>query len=180
MRSPALKASPLQESILETISRQVTSSVREVERSKILLALLEGNSNSRVEKALGYSWEKAKGWRYRWLTIQPGLDQLETVSEPKQVRWEVEKAIRQALSDAPRRGGPSKFTAHQYCQILGVALEEPALSGRPISQWSLTELKDEIEKRGIVSSISRSQVGSFLKRKRGEASQDSGLAQPQV
>ena len=118
---------------------------------------------------MGYSWEKAKRWRYRWLTIQPGLDQVEAISDPRQVRREVEKAIRQHLGDSPRRGGPSKFSAHDYCQILGLALEDPVLSGRPISQWSLTELKDEIEKRGIVSSISRSQVGSFLKRKRGEA-----------
>ena len=44
-----------------------------------------------------------------------------------------------------------------------VSLEEPALSGRPISHWGLTELTDEVLKRGIVNPISRSQVGSFLK-----------------
>jgi len=178
MRSPNLKASVLQLSILERISRQVTSSIREVERSQLILALLAGYSNSRVEQELGYTWEKAKRWRYRWLTIQPGVDQLEAISTPKQVRWEVEKAIRQALSDAPRPGSPAKFSAHDYCQILGVALEAPLLSGRPISEWSLTELKQEVEKRGIVSSISRSQVGSFLKRERGQTPQDSGLAHP--
>ena len=59
-----------------------------------------------------------------------------------------------------------------------VSLEEPALSGRPISHWGLTELTQEVIKRGIVASISRSQVGSFLKRERHQTPQDPGLAQP--
>ena len=59
-----------------------------------------------------------------------------------------------------------------------VSLEEPALSGRPVSHWGLTELTQEVIKRGIVDSISRSQVGSFLKIQRDQAPQDSGLAQP--
>ena len=110
--------------------------------------------------------------------MQPGLDSIELMTEPKNVRYELEKAIREVLSDAPRSGSPGKFTAHDYCQIMGVSLEEPALSGRPISHWGLTELTDEVLKRGIVNSISRSQVGSFLKTQRNKASQDPRLAQP--
>ena len=161
--SPSLKASKLQQRILETIARQVTSSVREVERTKLILAMLAGKSNQQVNDELGYSWEKAKRWRYRWIEIQPGLDTIETATDSKKVRHELEKAIRDGLGDAERSGSPGKFTAHDYCQILGVALEEPSLSGRSISHWGLTELTDEVIKRGIVSRISRSQVGSFLK-----------------
>ena len=94
------------------------------------------------------------------------------------MRYELEKAIREGLSDAERSGSPGKFTAHDYCQIMGVSLEDPNLSGRPTSHWGLTELTDEVIKRGIVASISRSQVGSFLKTQRDQTPQDSGLAQP--
>ena len=177
-RSPSLKASSLQQSILETIARQVTSSVREVERTKLILAMLAGKSNQQVNDELGYSWEKAKRWRFRWIEMQPGLDSIETATDTKKVRYELEKAIRDGLSDAPRSGSPAKFTAHNYCQIMGVSLEDPNQSGRPISHWGLTELTQEVIKRGIVASISRSQVGSFLKIQRDQASQDSGLAQP--
>ena len=177
-KSPALKASSLQQNILQTIARQVTSSVREVERAKLILAMLEGKSNKQVSQELGYSWEKAKRWRYKWIALQPTLDSIETAIEAKKVRYELEKAIRDGLSDAPRSGSPGKFSAHDYCQILGVSLEAPSLSDRPISHWGLTELTDEVIKRGIVNSISRSQVGSFLKIQRRQTPQDSGLAQP--
>ena len=176
--SPSIKASKLQQSILETIARQVTSSVREVERTKLILAMLAGKSNQQVNDELGYSWEKAKRWRYKWIALQPALDSIQTATDAKKVRYELEKAIRDGLSDAPRSGSPGKFTAHDYCQIMGISLEEPALSGRPISHWGLTELTQEVIKRGIVKSISRSQVGSFLKMQRDQTPQDSGLAQP--
>lgn len=175
-KSPSLKATSLQQSILETMARQVTASLRQVERTKLILAMLAGKSNKQVSHELGYSWEKAKRWRYRWLALQPTLDTVETTTDPKKSRWELEKAIRAGLGDAERSGSPGKFSAHDYCQILGVALEEPSQSGRPISQWGLTELTDEVIKRGLVSRISRSQVGSFLKRQRNQATQDSGMA----
>ena len=129
-RSPSLKASSLQQRILETIARQVTSSVQQVERTKLILAMLAGKSNQQVNDELGYSWEKAKRWRFRWIQMQPGLDSIELMTESKKVRYELEKAIRDGLSDAPRSGSPGKFTAHDYCQILdGRPL--PCFLGRP-------------------------------------------------
>ena len=53
-----------------------------------------------------------------------------------------------------------KFWTVGRCRV---ALEEPSQRGRPVSQWGLIELTDEVIKRGIVSRISRSPVGSFLK-----------------
>lgn len=168
MNSPQLSATPLQKTILQTIAQQVTAAVCEVERAKMILAMLEGKSNATIHTELGYSWAKARRWRYRWIELQPKLARIETNAEPKQKPCKVEKALREALADGARSGSPGKFSAQQYCQILAVAVEDPALSGRPVSQWSLTELTQEIIQRSIVSSISRSQVGAFLKRERGE------------
>lgn len=175
MQSPPVHATGLQKRLLEKISRQTTSSVREVERSNLVLLLLEGYSNLELENQFGYSWEKAKRWRYRWLSYETVFSEVESRDKKEGMEHELEQRIRECLGDAPRPGGPSRITAEQYCQILGVALEDPADSGRPISQWTLNELMDEVHKRNIVSRISRSQLGNFLKRKRGEATQNAGV-----
>src|SRR5208337_2154884 len=63
----------------------------------------------------------------------------------------------------PRSGPPGKFTPEQIVQILAVACEPPEKSGRPITHWTAHELADEVVKRGIVTSISTSQVSRFLR-----------------
>jgi len=68
------------------------------------------------------------------------------------------------LADEARSGKPPTFSAEQICQIIAIACEEPALSGRPITEWTPRELADEVSKRQIVSRISASQVWRFLKR----------------
>jgi transposase len=47
--------------------------------------------------------------------------------------------------------------------ILAVACEPPEKSGRPITHWTAHELADEVIKRGIVPSISVTQVGRYLR-----------------
>ena len=66
------------------------------------------------------------------------------------------------LSDEPRPGNPGKFTPEQVTQILALACEPPEKSGRPITHWTAHELADEAQKRGIVASISASQVNRYL------------------
>jgi putative transposase len=168
MRSPEIRATALQKQLLIKISRQSTSKIREVERSKIILLQLEGHSSLYVKQAVGCSWAKAQQWRHRWLSYESVFSEIEGRDKKGGIEYDLEQKIRECLCDAPRPGGPSKITAEQYCQILGVSLEHPELSGRPISQWTLDELADEVQKRGIVSYISRSHLGDFLKKKRGE------------
>lgn len=67
------------------------------------------------------------------------------------------------LSDLPRSGNPGKFTPEQVTLILALACEPPEQSGRPITHWTCKELADEAQKRGIVASISESQVGRYLR-----------------
>ena len=76
-----------------------------------------------------------------------------------------EPTVAERLADGPRPGGPAKFTPEQVCQMIALAYEKPADSGRPISQWSHRESADEIERRGIVGSISPRHAGRLLKKK---------------
>jgi len=76
------------------------------------------------------------------------------------------------LSDLPRSGTPPKFTAEQLVQIMAVACEAPAESGRPVSHWTPPELADEVVKRQIVESISPSSVWRFLKSGRLKTAPD--------
>ncbi len=45
---------------------------------------------------------------------------------------------------------------------MALACEDPALSGRPISEWTGRELADELVKRQIVESISARHVERLL------------------
>lgn len=168
MRVVKIQSSALQLQILEKISKQTTSSVREVERSRLILSMLSGASNLQIKSDFGISWNKAKRWRDRWLLFEPKLALEEANAEEKEKFHKVEQLLRKFLSDAPRPGSPGKFSAEEFCQILGVSLELPEQSGVPISQWSLSELKIEIEKRGIVPSISKAHLANFLKSERSK------------
>ena len=163
MISQEIKMSATSKRVLEKISRQSTSSIREVERSKILLKLTEGVSSSEVAASLSKSWVKVQRLRHRWLSYESILAKIEGKGTAKEVNHELTQKLKEVLKDEDRPGTPVTFSTHVYCQILGVSLEDPKLSERPISEWSLTELKDEVQKRGIVNSISRSQLGAFLK-----------------
>ncbi len=63
-------------------------------------------------------------------------------------------AIEEVLSDARRSGAPPTFTPEQAVQIVALACEDPKGSGRPVTQWTTSELAQEAVKQGIVPSIS--------------------------
>jgi putative transposase len=77
---------------------------------------------------------------------------------------QLRQQLEAVLSDQQRSGGPAKFSLEQIVQIVAVACEQPASSGRPLSHWTPRELALEVVKRGIVQEISRRSVGRFLKR----------------
>lgn len=180
MESKRITISVHQREILEKIMVQRTSRSRDVERSRITLSLLGDLSTAQVQEKTGESWLKIQKCRRRWLLWESSLAEIERKGSKKAVHSELTKAVLCALQDSPRSGSPGKFSSIDYCLILGVALESPSDSGLPITEWSLTELKREVEKRGIVKSISRSQLGNFLKSERHKAAQDERVADAQV
>ena len=119
----------------------------------------EKRGNREIAAEVGLSRRQVSLWRRRWANAWDRLIQIECSETHAALR----RAIEQVLSDEPRPGAPGKFTPEQVTQILAVACEPPEKSGRPITHWTAHELADEVVKRGIVASISPSQVGRYLR-----------------
>ncbi len=93
MVSPKIIMSALSHQILEKISLQRTSSVRDVERSKILLRLSEGLSSDQVRKDLDKSWFKVQRLRDRWLSYESILSTIEAKGTAKAVSYELTQKL---------------------------------------------------------------------------------------
>lgn len=147
-----------QQSILQQIRRSATAPQRLVQRVGIILIAFTGALNVDIANQLGLARKQVGLWRRRWQQSFDALVAIECCESQAALR----RAIEDVLSDAPRSGSTGTFTAEQVTQILAVACEPPGLSGRPIDRWTHRELADEVVLRGIVASISISQVGRYL------------------
>jgi transposase len=138
-------------------SRSVAKGVGQ--RATIILLGFAGLLNEEIAVQVGLNRQQVGLWRQRWREAWGALCVWEC-TEPHRLR----EAILDVLADAPRPGAPATFTAEQVAQIVALACEPPALSGRPINRWTLRELRDEATKRQIVEEMSVSQVGRFLQQ----------------
>ena len=158
---PRLQITERQKAMLQQIIRRSKSAQSQVMRAKIVLAgQINGRRNNEIARELKVSAQTVSTWRRRWLEATHRLTEVEERGD----NLALEQAIEETLSDEARSGTPPTFSAEQICQIIAIACEEPALSGRPITEWTPRELADEVIKRQIVNSISASQVWRFLKR----------------
>lgn len=144
--------------ILREIAAAPTSEVRLGIRAKIIIAGFAGLHNQEIAKQVHLSRRQVGLWRRRWACSFEALLAIES----READHVLKRAICQVLSDAPRSGAPFTFTGQQVTQVLAVACEFAADSRRPVNHWTHRELADEVVNRGIVSSISRSQVGHLL------------------
>ena len=147
-----------QQSILEQIWRSTTAPQRLIQRAGAILMAFTGALNVDIADQTGLARKQVGLWRWRWQSSFSALVAIECNESQAALR----RAIEDVLSDAPRSGSPGMFTAEQVTQILAVACESPELSGRPIDRWTHREVTDEVIARGIVTSISISQVGHYL------------------
>jgi transposase len=154
-----LQITERQQAVLRQIVAAPTSPVRLVQRAEIILRAFAKEENQAIAVAITLDPTAVGLWRRRWVQAWPKLIQIECTEPQAAFR----RAIEDVLSDAPRSGNPGKFTPEQITQILALACEPPEQSGRPITHWTAKELADEAKKRGIVTSISQSQVGRYLR-----------------
>jgi putative transposase len=174
---PQVQLTARQRACLERMVRRQTSPQRLVRRAKILLALETGANQCHVMRQLHLNRGTVQTWRQRWLALAPKLEQMEVGGGSDKA---LTALIKGALTDHPRAGTPATFTAEQIIQIVAVACEDPADSGRPISHWTPREVAEEVRTRGIVATISTRSVGRFLKSGRFTATSGGVLAQRQT
>lgn len=144
--------------ILQQITRSTTKPQRLIQRAQIIVMAFNKTLNTDIANALGIARKQVGLWRRRW---QQSFDALVAI-ECRETHAQLCRSIEDVLSDAPRSGSPGSFTAEQVASIMAVACEPPEQSGRPIDRWTHRELAEEVIGRGIVSSISVSQVGRYL------------------
>jgi transposase len=148
-----------QQEVLQTISRSVTVASRLRQRASIIVLAFGGLLNEAIARRVGLTHRQVGRWRRRRANAWDRLIDIECCES----RVALRRAIEAVLSDQPRPGAPGKFTPEQVIQILAVACEPPEKSGRPITHWTAHELTDEVIRRGIVTSISPSQVSRYLR-----------------
>ena len=147
-----------QQAILQQIIRSTTAPRRLVQRARLIVLAFGGMLNKVIGGAIGLRRKQVGLWRRRW---KQSFDALVAI-ECRESQAALRRAIEEVLGDAPRSGSSGKFTAEQVTQVLAVACEPADQSGRPIDEWTGRELADELVQRGIVSSISTSQVNRYL------------------
>jgi transposase len=148
-----------QQDILRTFSRATTAPSRLRQRASIILMAFDGLRNQDIAEQIGLTHRQVGRWRRRWANAWNRLIDIECCESRARLR----RAIEAVLGDEPRPGAPAKFTPEQVTQILAVACEPPEKSGRPITHWTAHELTDEVVQRGLVTSISPSQVSRYLR-----------------
>ena len=147
-----------QYAILQRIIHSTTAAQRLMRRARLILLAFDGMFNGAIGGVIGLRRKQIGLWRRRWKQSFNALVAIEC----RESKAALSRAIEDVLGDAPRSGSSGKFTAEQVTQVLAVACEPPNQSGRPIDEWTGRELADELAQRGIVRSISASQVNRYL------------------
>jgi transposase-like protein len=147
---------------VERLARAHTTGQQLAVRARIVLLAAAGVTTSEVARRLGLDVGTARQWRARWWQCRDvPLEELSVAAR---------------LADAPKPGAPARLTPEQVCQIVALACELPATSGRPISQWSGREVADEVVARGITDRLSPRHAARLLKSRRPAAPSRAVLA----
>lgn len=149
-RPPSVDLTDDERRELEGLVRRHKTGQQLADRARIVLRAASGLNNSEIGRELALEPDTVRLWRQRWLGFA-GVALADL-------------SVADRLADAPRSGTPARITPEQVCRIMALACEAPGESGRPISQWSTTELAAEIVRRGIVETISPRHAARLLKR----------------
>lgn len=114
-----------------------------VQRAKIILLCAQGLLQKTIAQRVDVRPNTVSDWIHRWI---------ERSDDP----------VPERLADAARPGAPAKFSPEQICQVIALACEEPREYERPITHWTVRELRDQVLQNKIVFKISERQVRRVL------------------
>jgi putative transposase len=163
-KAQEIELSKIQQKILKQLQTGTHIPQHFKQRAEIVLAAAEGYSNNAIERTYEISGETITKWRNRYAANKNELAKIE-VETPRKLRSAIEKV----LSDAQRSGRATTFADEQVACIIAMSCQKPDDLGLPFSHWTPELLKHEAIKKGVVSTISTSQVRRFLKRERFKA-----------
>ncbi len=163
-KPPQIALSPEEQAALERLVRASSTPQALVLRARIVLLAAAGLSTSQIARTLDLEIGTPRKWRARWCQVR---------DVPL-----AELGVAERLADAPKPGAPARLTPEQVCQIVALACELPATSGRPISHWSGREIAAEVVQRGIADRLSPRHAARLLKSGRPAAASRAVLAHP--
>lgn len=122
--------------ILERRARKYTLPYFQVIRAQMILLAAEGRSNDEIAAALSIGRDVVSLWRKRFFYERvPGLE------------------------ERPRPGRPRAFPPEVVVQVKALACELPTTLGVPLSRLSTADIVREVQRQGIVASISTRPFG---------------------
>jgi len=162
-RSPVLPMTQELKLELERLSRQRSLPAGLLCRIQIVLNGAAGKSNYGISNEMGISQAKVKRWRKRWSEEFKELSQL-SKEKDKLIDKKFKLRVEAVFKDRPRSGAPPKFKPEEHKQIVALACENPRDVGYLLPHWTHERLAQAVRGKGIVASISPSQVGRILKK----------------
>jgi len=151
--------------ILRSIANKRNKNADVVERSRIILQYKETGSKKKTAESLGSTWDKVNRWVNRWNAKESerlDMERMYRVNELTKDGYQAE--LEKLLQDDYRCGAPVKFTESEKQQIIALATQKPEDAGVPITHWSYSILAQTAIDKGIVKTVSRVQIGRFLKQ----------------
>ncbi len=150
-----------QQEILRTFSRATTAPSRLRQRASIILMAFDGLLNQDIAERVGLTHRQVGRWRRRWAQAWYRLIDIECCGGPVRplATGDRNGPGRRTTPRRPRqvypRAGQPRFSSRRLRPLCEVRPADHPLDGPGVD-------RDEVVKRGIVTSISCSQVSRYL------------------
>lgn len=158
MRSISIDLTPLMIKMLEEIISSRLYGTAVIQRARCILLAFRKKKFWEISQIVNLSAKAVSRWFRRFADSIEALQYTEKLG----VKAALRRAILDCLRDAPRSGAPKKFTPAEVASVISIACEDPEKSQRPVTSWTCQEIAEEAILRGVVDSISDSQVQRFL------------------
>lgn len=162
-RAAEIKVTNNEQKVLEDLVASKKIERRCHQRAEMILLASMGKRICEIIDKIGVKRDTVMHWCEKWKSNRDKLDMLSLEYMDKELPKKLIEFVKIILSDESRPGAPATFTSEQICRIVALGCESPELNGYPVTHWSNKLLAEEAIRKGIVASISQTQVGRFLK-----------------